>query len=535
MVLGLERLDSISDYMSEIVKIPPDSSLFSCFGSKSSNHLCSVTPDPCAIRAFSASPTPPALRGFPSQAQESDVSSQTVIIASDGESPQTIYTRDSFSSQIPIHEVLASGSRHPNKSPKKQHCRSVSGQSLKECDVQSYPHNITALAVADSAYLPSEFRTCSTTPPSSSHRYTESGESTCFCTSTSMPDLSTLGEKGQAPSDAFAFDVSTQWNNLYRSPSLGVVRFPSNQATRGWSQDLQEIIPACQKLLCHFRTLKVPAPGEKVIFVPEEEGLQRIEYTRSNLEAEWNERNISPLYRERILIEEETALGLQPWTVAVLCRSLSLDNILSLLAGAMLERQIVFFCSNIGVLTSAVLALIPLLRPFAWQSLILPALPTCYLEFLEAPVPIAVGIQHKTPEIAQRCTDLIRVNLYKDKIKNAPTAHSLPQYKTLYSELLPWHRKLQECSKYSCRPSHVVTGTEYKAVEAFLKVLRCYLSGLLENLERHTITDVSSNDGVSLLLEDSLIESFPPKDQPFMKDFAQSQMFASYVDSIIGK
>jgi len=302
-----------------------------------------------------------------------------------------------------------------------------------------------------------------------------------------------------------------------------------------WTENPKDIMPACQKLLCHFRSLKVPKPGEKIVFIPEEASLQKIEYTRPNVSREWNRlSSMSGIWTERSLIEEETARGLRSWTVMTLCRSLSLDNILSLIAGAMLERQIVFFCSNIGVLTSAVLSLIPLLRPFSWQSLILPALPTCLLEFLEAPVPFAVGIQHKTPEIAHSCIDLIRVNLYKDKIKNAPLGHVLPSYKSLYADLLPWHKRLQDCSRFSRRPTHVVTSAEYHAVEAFLKVLHSYLSGLLEDLERHTIKDVGSDNVVSLLLEESLIESFPPKDQPFMKAFSQTQMFSSFVDSVIG-
>lgn len=44
-------------------------------------------------------------------------------------------------------------------------------------------------------------------------------------------------------------------------------------------------------------------------------------------------------------------------------------------AAVLLERQTVVFCPNVGVLTSVVLALIPLVRPFAWQSLLLPVLP----------------------------------------------------------------------------------------------------------------------------------------------------------------
>jgi hypothetical protein len=56
----------------------------------------------------------------------------------------------------------------------------------------------------------------------------------------------------------------------------------------------------------------------------------------------------------------------------------------SLLADAavLLERQTVVFCPNVGVLTSVVLSMIPLVRPFAWQSLLLPVLP-CTEEMLD--------------------------------------------------------------------------------------------------------------------------------------------------------
>lgn len=534
-------MDSISDYMNEIVKLPSDSSLFNCLGSKSSNHLRPMTPDPCAIRAFSASPTPPAMLPPYSarrHALGSDISSQ--IVASDGESQTPVTARDSFSSNIPISDVLSGASQ--NRTPRNgAHCRSISGQTFRECEIGEaplcFPRFFAALGVADSAYL-SELRPYSTSPPASSHRYTDSGDSEYFCPSTSMPDLSTLlfQDRIRTYSDAFLFDKSPKMSAFCQSPNLGdMLRLQSNRATRAWSEDTQEIMPACQQLLQKFHSSKVPLPGETIVIASDESGLQCIEYTRPKARKEWKVPSLSGLWTERAFIEEETAFGLRSWTVVVLCRSLSLENILSLLAGAMLERQIVFFCSNIGVLTSAVLALIPLLRPFTWQSLLLTALPTNYPEFLEAPVPFAVGIQHKTSEIAQKCTDLIRVNLYKDKIKNAPMANCLPGYKALHSDLLPWHKKLQESSKYSRRPSHVVTSSEYIAIEAFLKRMRGYLTGLLRDLKRHTITDVSSPDSVSLLLEESLIESFPQRDQPFMKAFSQTQMFASFVDSVIGK
>jgi DENN (AEX-3) domain len=51
-------------------------------------------------------------------------------------------------------------------------------------------------------------------------------------------------------------------------------------------------------------------------------------------------------------------------------------------AAVLLERQTVVFCPNVGVLTSVVLSMIPLVRPFAWQSLLLPVLP-CTEEMLD--------------------------------------------------------------------------------------------------------------------------------------------------------
>lgn len=55
----------------------------------------------------------------------------------------------------------------------------------------------------------------------------------------------------------------------------------------------------------------------------------------------------------------------------------------------------VVFCPNIGILSAVVLSLIPLMRPFAWQSLLLPILPVQdkMLDLLEAPVPFIVGVK----------------------------------------------------------------------------------------------------------------------------------------------
>ncbi|KAH8959278.1 hypothetical protein BDL97_06G070700 [Sphagnum fallax] len=111
----------------------------------------------------------------------------------------------------------------------------------------------------------------------------------------------------------------------------------------------------------------------------------------------------------------------------------------------------------------------------------------------------------------------------------------LPRQKELMSALEPYHAKLAaEKASAKRHPVHQCNGAQISAVEGFLAVLRSYLESLCTNLRSHTITNVqSNNDKVSLLLKDSFIDSFPPRDQPFIKLFADTQLFAVYTDAVL--
>eukprot|EP00884_Botryococcus_braunii_P008865 jgi/Botrbrau1/17980/Bobra.50_1s0069.1 len=197
----------------------------------------------------------------------------------------------------------------------------------------------------------------------------------------------------------------------------------------------------------------------------------------------------------------------------------------------------VVFCPNIGVLSTVVLALIPLLRPFSWQSLLLPVLPTLekMLDLLEAPVPFILGVQYKTPEVASRSSNLIRVNIYKDKIKNAGNVPPLPNATALTAALAPsyWTLNCVGRDKACGRPTYSITEQQQQAAEQFLTVMTDHLGSLCRDLQMHTITDVQTSERVSLLLKDSFIESFAPRDRLFIKQFVETQMFSVYSDSVI--
>ncbi|CAA6659330.1 unnamed protein product [Spirodela intermedia] len=227
------------------------------------------------------------------------------------------------------------------------------------------------------------------------------------------------------------------------------------------------------------------------------------------------------------LLAEEEATALSVWTVACICANLRLENVLMMFAGALLEKQIVVVCSNLGILSAVVLSVVSLIRPYQWQSLLMPVLPNGMLDFLDAPVPYIVGIKNRTSEVQSKLSNVILIDANKNQVKSHSMPH-LPGQKDLLSSLSPYHAKLVgESYLASKRPVYECTDVQVEAAKGFLAVLRSYLDSLCSNLRSHTITNVS------LLLKESFIDSFPARDQPFMKLFVDTQLFSVHTDFVL--
>ncbi|XP_014501545.1 uncharacterized protein LOC106762261 isoform X1 [Vigna radiata var. radiata] len=235
------------------------------------------------------------------------------------------------------------------------------------------------------------------------------------------------------------------------------------------------------------------------------------------------------------LLAEEEATALSTWAVGCMCGTLRLENVLAFFAGALLEKQIVFVCSNLGILSASVLSVISLIRPYQWQSLLMPVLPNDMLEFLDAPVPYIVGIKNKTSEVQSKLTNnVILVDVNRNQVRSS-TIPQLPRQKELIASLRPYHATLVgESYLGRRRPVYECTEVQVEAAKGFLSVLRTYLDSLCHNIRSHTITNVQSNDDkVSLLLKESFIDSFPYRDRPFMKLFVDTQLFSVHTDLVL--
>lgn len=232
---------------------------------------------------------------------------------------------------------------------------------------------------------------------------------------------------------------------------------------------------------------------------------------------------------------------LEGWAICSLCRTLSVENIILYLTSVLLERQIVVFHQNIGVLSGIVLALLPLLTPFSWQSLLLPLLPDTpeKIDLLDAPVPFVFGLLTKTSEIRIKANNLIRVNAYKDGIKNGWHLPKLPNAAKLASSLHGIHDRIRRLGiEYGAdaHPLYEISPEEEELAASFASIVRHHLMSLTSEMAGYMITDVSgpskSNDRCSILLKESFIDSFSNhKDREFMAEFVETQMFDMYTDT----
>ncbi|KAI5404745.1 hypothetical protein KIW84_051779 [Lathyrus oleraceus] len=123
------------------------------------------------------------------------------------------------------------------------------------------------------------------------------------------------------------------------------------------------------------------------------------------------------------LAAAEEALSLSVWTTSTTCRVLSLDTLLALLTGVLLEKQVVIVCPSLGVLSAVVLSLIPMIRPFQWQSLLLPVLPAKMIDFLDAPVPYIAEIATQFLNVIWHYLESLCSNLKSHTITSVQSNH----------------------------------------------------------------------------------------------------------------
>ncbi|XP_066332627.1 uncharacterized protein [Miscanthus floridulus] len=281
------------------------------------------------------------------------------------------------------------------------------------------------------------------------------------------------------------------------------------------------------QVVCQYYQLQCPARGSSLTFHPLEHlhplsfhrpGETVLHIAGSTIELRSRDTSLEVAEMRNSLFAEEESTALSTWAVASICGCLRLEHVMTLFAAALLEKQIVIVCSNLGMLSASVLSILPLIRPYRWHSLLMTVLPNDMMDFLDAPVPYIVGVQNKTSDVLNRLPNAVVIDANRNQIKSS-SVPQLPQHRELLSALRPYHSILVgESYLARKRPVYECTDAQVEAAKGFLAVLRDYLDTLCSNLRSHTITNVQSNndklfvDTQLFSVQTDLVLSFYQKD-----------------------
>jgi len=210
---------------------------------------------------------------------------------------------------------------------------------------------------------------------------------------------------------------------------------------------------------------------------------------------------------------------------------IQLQQMTTLLGCLLLERSTVIVCSNLGVLTAIMLALIPLLKPFQWQGPFIPLLPNILSDCLQAPVPYLIGVQKISPEERTEIEAVI-MNVDEQHLQLVEELPPLPEKKKLEAALDFYTKNLYianpELRKKAMMHPYKHSSEELKLVSSIIEEIRLYNTWLCEGI---TSLIPSKNFDVSKPSNQFILqEGVSNVNREFVKQLILSQHFMLHID-----
>ena len=207
------------------------------------------------------------------------------------------------------------------------------------------------------------------------------------------------------------------------------------------------------------------------------------------------------------------------WTLPVLFNLISFEDLFSLLCGLMHEKSIVFVSSNLDHVSSCVLGLISLMKPFKWQHLMCSVLPDAFKDILEAPVPLVTGVLTK-PSNLQKYPHIEWVLLDDCKILRSDKSQSEPFAKHLKEYLKFAYYKLEGCYR-------VTSQEQVCAIHKFVSDVRAYWMSIIATVPLFRDREMNIE-----VVRNAVMGSVDEDDKVFVELMLDTQFFIKYVEEM---
>lgn len=203
------------------------------------------------------------------------------------------------------------------------------------------------------------------------------------------------------------------------------------------------------------------------------------------------------------------------------------------------ERKVVIHSPNLRILSSVVLGWAALIRPFVYQSVLIPILPESLFTMISAPVPFLVGVASLPPK-SEIPNDVVVVDVERDRVMNLGPGGALqiPRWKELDIKIKPLYKELmQKLPMDSRTPSYAfASDMVYHLVEEICTLVKAHLLSLFTDFHKHCIKDLTDNNKpITVFLKESFLDQTPKADRPFFQAFLQTQMFFAHSDARLRK
>eukprot|EP01102_Stenamoeba_stenopodia_P010060 TRINITY_DN2991_c0_g1_i2.p1 TRINITY_DN2991_c0_g1~~TRINITY_DN2991_c0_g1_i2.p1 ORF type:complete len:209 (-),score=28.77 TRINITY_DN2991_c0_g1_i2:59-685(-) len=198
----------------------------------------------------------------------------------------------------------------------------------------------------------------------------------------------------------------------------------------------------------------------------------------------------------------------------------------------MLEKQIIIVSRNLGLLTTIILSLVPLIRPLVWQGLLVPILPANMQDMVQAPVPFIVGIQ-TLPERLKDQLEAFILYLETNEVVCPFPLTPLPEEKKLQDNLRQLHNLIYKPERINQNPLNI-SSAQQTIITSLLASFNRYSSWFIESVSSHYRSQLQANPEVTTdQIKATFLQKISPHNRNFVECFLETQHFSMFIDSVL--